>query len=371
MEEIVLLDAAERYLNGEMTAQEKSFFEDLRRSNPEVDQMVVEHQLFLNQLHSYAGQKEFKSLLHDTYNQLLDNGSIVQNQPTGRKVVRLWNKHRRTIAVAASIACVTALTITGLLGYFSPKSSVAVNDIVELNKKVSKIEQTQKTQTQWIREIDGKIEKAPKDMQQSSAGTSFLIDTKGYLVTNSHVINNAGALVVSNNGTDYRAKTIYNDPVTDLAILKIEDPDYASPSAIPYSIRKTGIELGEDIFTLGYPRNEVVYGKGYLSAQSGFNNDTLSVQISVTANPGNSGGPVLDKNGDVIGVLNSREKNADGVVFANKAGNIAKLLDKLKDQDTTYRNVKLPTVNTMRGKERTTQIKQLRDCVFMVKAYSK
>lgn len=372
MEEIVLLDAAERYLNGEMTAQEKSFFEELRRTNPEVDQIVVEHQFFLNQMNGYADLKQFKATLNETHDRLLEEGSIAQSQPSGGKVVRLWNKHKRTIAVAASIACVTALTISGLLSQFSQKNS-ADKDFQLLSREINQIKKKQNEQSILISKIDGKIVKTPADttLTQRSAGTSFLIDAKGYLVTNSHVINNAKALVVSNNGKDYYATTIYNDPEQDLAILKIQDPDYVASVSLPYSIRKSGIKLGEEIFTLGYPRNEIVYGKGYLSAQSGFNDDTLSVQISITANPGNSGGPVFDKNGDVIGVLNSRERNADGVVFANKAVNIAKLLDNMKDADTSFRSVKLPLKNILKGKETTQQVEQLKGCVFMVKVFTK
>ncbi|WP_163202633.1 trypsin-like peptidase domain-containing protein, partial [Citrobacter koseri] len=71
----------------------------------------------------------------------------------------------------------------------------------------------------------------------------------------------------------------------------------------PYIIRKSNADLGEEIFTLGYPRNEVVYGMGYLSAKSGYNGDTLSYQIQMSVNPGNSGAPVFNKVGDIIGVL--------------------------------------------------------------------
>jgi len=371
MEEIVLLDAVERYLNGEMTAQEKTYFEDLRRKTPEVDQMVVEHYLFLNQLNQYGDQKQMKTMLHDIHNHLLETGEITQGEPAvikGARVVQLWNRHKRTVAVAASIAGITALTISGMMSYFSPKGSAELD---KLKRDMSKIEQTQNAQTRAILTINQVLPKAPKDQTQRSAGTSFLIDAKGYLVTNSHVVNNATTLVVVNNGKEYYAKNVYNDAANDIAILKIEDKDFEALQSLPYSIRKTGTDLGEEIFTLGYPRNQIVYGKGYLSAQSGFNDDTLSVQISVDANPGNSGGPVMDKNGDVIGILNSRELNANGVVFANKANNIAKALNRLKEDDTTYRSIKLPVTNTLKGKERTQQIKQIQNCVFMVKGYYK
>jgi len=375
MEEIVLLDAVERYLNGEMTAQEKTYFEDLRSKTPEIDQMVVEHHLFLNQLNQYGDQKQMKVKLHDIHNHLLEMGEITQGEPAvikGAKILQLWNRHKRTIAVAASIAGITALTISGMMSYFTPKGNEAL--IVQLNNKVNNLEVAQKETNIWKKEVESKI---PKDEQERSTGTSFLIDPKGYLVTNSHVVKDpithkeASTIVVINNGKKYYAKAVYNDPANDIAILKIEDKDFETLASLPYSIRKSTPDLSEEIFTLGYPRNQIVYGKGYLSSQSGFNDDTLSVQISVDANPGNSGGPVLDKNGDIIGILNSREENANGVVFANKASNIAKALSKLKEGDTTYRSVKLPIANTLKGKERTQQVKQIQDCVFMVKVYFK
>ncbi|RYE18116.1 MAG: serine protease, partial [Sphingobacteriaceae bacterium] len=354
MEEIVLLDAAERYLNGEMAAQEKSYFEDLRRNNAEVDQMVVEHHLFLNQFENYGSQKKFKALLNETYNQLVEDGAISQAPVvTGGRVIRLWNKNKRTIAVAASIACVTALTISGMLSYISPKSQSDNQKIQYLSTEIDRLKVQQRVQSYRIQEIDGKTVKMPTDqtLVQKPAGSSFLIDIKGFLITNSHVVANAKAVVVSNNGKDYEAEVVYDNPATDLAILKITDPDFKALTTLPYSIRKSGTELGEAIFTLGYPRNLITYGQGYLSAQSGYDDDSLSVQISIAANPGNSGGPIFDKNGDVIGILSSREKNADGVVFANKASNIAKLLDKMRLQDTSYNSIKLPAKNLLKGKE--------------------
>lgn len=369
MEEIVLLDAVERYLNGEMTTQEKAYFEELRSKDPEIDQTVVEHHLFLDRLNRFADQKQFRGQLHDIHQQLLVKGEIVQGEPKkGAIVIQFWNRYKRTVAVAASIACITALTISGMMSYFSPRSSTEVD---RLRRDVASIKQTQNAQDKTLNDITKVINKAPVDKQLRSAGTSFLIDGKGYLVTNSHVVDKATTVVVVNAGKEYYAQIVYNDPSNDIAILKIDDKDFQVAGPLPYSIRKTNADLGEEIFTLGYPRNEIVYGKGYLSAQSGFNDDTLSVQISVDANPGNSGGPVLDKNGDVIGILNSREANANGVVFANKASNILKALSELKKEDTTYRNVKIPTANLLRGKERTQQVKQMKDCVFMVKAYYK
>jgi S1-C subfamily serine protease len=369
MEDAILLDAVERYLNGEMNLQEKSYFEELRKSNAEVDQLVVEHQFFLSKLNNFGDQKTFRSNLQAIHNHLLEQGAINQAVPKqGIKVVQFWNKYKKTIAVAASIACITALTISGMTSYFKPNSPTA--DIVKLSREINTLKVQQSNQSEKISEITSHI-KIPTEQRQRSAGSSFLIDPKGYLVTNAHVVNNASTLIVVNNGKEYYAKNIYSDPITDVAILKIDDSDFTPLPSLPYTIRKSKVDLGEEIFTLGYPRNEIVYGKGYMSAASGFNDDTLSVQISVDVNRGNSGGPVLDKNGDVMGILNSLESNANNVVFANRTNNIMNALTKLKEQDTTYRNIKLPTANSLKGKERTQQIKQISDCVFMVKGYAK
>lgn len=367
MDEIILLEAVERYIKGEMTPEEKAYFDDLRMNNAEIDQMVVNHHLFLNQLKNYADRTHLKSELNKAYTHLVDQGEIREEKLHKSKIIQLWQRHKRIIAVAACIAGITAVTISGSISYFAPQKS---NPSVEILNRVSKLEQKQNDQSRWLNDISKSIPKAPKDQQQKSAGTSFLIDPKGFLITNSHVVNNASTLVVVNNDKEYYAKNIYNDPSNDIAILKIDDKDFSPLAKLPYSVRKSMPDLGEEIFTLGYPRDEIVYGKGYLSAQSGFHADTLSVQISVDANPGNSGGPVLDKNGDIIGILNSRELNANGVVFANKASAIVNALEKLK-QDSAYRNIKLSQNNIIKGKERTQQIKQIKDCVFMVKGYYK
>jgi len=62
MEELQMLDAVERYIRGQMNSQEKEYFEQLRKSDPEVDQLVVAHTMFLNQLNKYGEQKNFKAL---------------------------------------------------------------------------------------------------------------------------------------------------------------------------------------------------------------------------------------------------------------------------------------------------------------------
>jgi hypothetical protein len=367
MEDLVLLDAIERYLHGEMNAEEKQHFEAIRKKNPEVDQLVVEQQMFLQELEHYGDRREFKHQLHLAHTRLLEAGDISEIPETAKAatVIQLWKKYKRTITVAASIAGITALTISGSLQLIGPKTSR--NDLQMLKRDIAQIKKNQQVQGSLLRDVVNET-KAPKDAVLKSGGSSFLIDGAGYLVTNSHVINGASTLVVVNKGREYIARNVYNDVNNDIAILKIEDHDWKPISNLPYSIRKTSVDLGEEIFTLGYPRNEVVYNRGYMSASSGYNDDTLSIQIAISANPGNSGGPLLDRNGDVIGILSTRDKQANEVVFASKAININKAIEELK-KDSSNLTVKLPNSSNLKGVDRVQQIKKIQDCVFMVKAY--
>ncbi len=140
-------------------------------------------------------------------------------------------------------------------------------------------------------------------------GTSFLIDGKGYLVTNYHVISKMKNIYVDNNkGDSYSAEVVYiRQLAADLAILKITDTSYKTIANLPYSIKRGNSDLGEQFFTLGFPRNEIVYGEGYVSAKSGKDGDSLAYQLTVSANPGNSGGPVINKNGEIIGIITAKD----------------------------------------------------------------
>jgi S1-C subfamily serine protease len=366
MEEMVLLDAIERYLRGEMTETEKSGFEKLRRDNAEIDQMVVEQHAFLNQLEKYGQHKELKHQLHQVHQRLLDQHEITEqvSERSAIPVVQFWNRYKRTIAVAASIAGITALSISAAVQLFAPKATQGY--LQTLSRKISALETKQVAQNQQINKLIAPS-KIPES-EQLSGGTSFLIDGDGYLVTNYHVVNGASTLVVVNNGHEYIAKSVYADAANDLAILKIEDKDWKSKGPLPYGIRKNATDLGEELFTLGYPRNSIVYNRGYLSATSGYNDDSLSIQLSISVNPGNSGGPVLDRNGNIVGILSARDRQANDVVFATKAVNINRAIEELRE-DSSYKNLQAPAKSSIRNLDRVEQIKKLQDCIFMVKGY--
>jgi serine protease Do len=362
MEDIQLLDAVERYLRGEMNSGEILQFEQLRKSNPEVDQLVVEQTIFLSQLADFGDRKHYRSHLHEIHNQLLAAGDIKEEAPRA-KVVEMVKKYRRVWAVAASIAGIIAITISGLVVYFTPDYSKP-----QLQQLSKEIYAQKKILNALKNDLNTKEPKAPVNATIKFGGTGFLIDGKGYLVTNAHVVKDAKTILVQSKGQDFKSKLVQLDIERDIAILKIEDSDFKPFSSLPYGFKKSGADLGEPIFTLGFPRDEIVYGEGYLSANTGFNEDTMSFQITVAANPGNSGGPVFNKNGEVVGIISTRQLQTQGFVFAVRAKNIFKTIDDLK-KDTSYQNLKLNTNSSVKTLERPQQIKKIEDCVFLVKAY--
>lgn len=362
MDELLLIETVERYLKGEMNQQEETFFEEIRKKNPDIDQLVVEHTFLYNQLDKQANIKALRHSLYEIENKLAEEGIITKKQLTGKaKVVFLWKKYKRSIAVAASIAGIVSIVTTASIStYHNNVDKSEINQLIgefkNYKDRVNEIADTllaQKKQTY------------PK--KPDFRATGFLIDGKGFIVTNAHVVNRMKTIYVQNNKGDYfTAQTVYADKNADLAVLKITDTAFKTVLNLPYSINKANSNLGEQLFTLGYPRNQIVYGEGYLSATSGNEDDSTAYQISVSVNPGNSGGPVLNKNGQIIGIITSKNMNADGVVFAAKSKNIYKLIEAVKSSGDTTNNIKLPSNTALKGMNREMQIKKMEEFVYMV-----
>jgi serine protease Do len=367
MNDIQMIEAVEKYIMGEMNPDERLYFEQLRKTNPEIDQLVVEQTLFLQQMNRFGEWKQFKSALHETHIDLAEKNQINSDKLQGKaKVVYLWNRYKRVASIAAIIAGVTTLSVVAITNLLLPKADIS--QLTQIKREFRDLREDNDSFKQKL--IAAQPPKTKIDPRATiTGGTGFMIDAKGYLVTNAHVVINGKRIVVENNkGEQFVAEIVKLDAAKDIAILKINDKDFKSLNTLPYSIKKSSTDVAERIFTLGFPRNDVVYSEGYLSAKTGFNGDTLSCQLGIAVNPGNSGGPVFNNRGEVIGILSTKEKQAEGVAFAIQSKYIHQAIDELK-KDTAYRNLKTNPYSSIGNLERTQQFNRIKDYVFLIKNY--
>ena len=144
MEDLILLETIEKYLSNQMDAQEKAAFELVRKNTPEIDQMVVEHAMFLQQINDYSAIKSIKQTLAQTHQNLLERGEISNSETvsSSAKIVQLFHKYKKVASIAASVGGVIALFISGLALYLSPVSHN--HQIQQLSNDIAAIKKSQK-----------------------------------------------------------------------------------------------------------------------------------------------------------------------------------------------------------------------------------
>jgi S1-C subfamily serine protease len=207
----------------------------------------------------------------------------------------------------------------------------------------------------------------PSDVQ--SSGTGFAISSNGYIATNFHVTNGSTKIKVRGINGDfsraYSAKVISEDKNNDLAIIKIDDPYFTTLGTIPYTFSDRASEVGTSIFVLGYPLratmgDEIKLTNGIIISKSGFQGDVTSYQMSAPIQPGNSGGPMFDSRGNLIGIVNAKHRGAENVSYAIKSSYLLNLIDLLP---TTPQ---LQAINQLTSKPLTEQVKSVKKFAFII-----
>lgn len=210
-------------------------------------------------------------------------------------------------------------------------------------------------------------------MPVSWSGTGFALKN-GYVATNYHVVENAKNIKVQgvsgSFNTQYDATVISTDKNNDLAIIKINDRGFDGFGNIPYRIKNTTSDVGEDVFVLGYPLtttmgDEIKLTTGVISSKTGFQGDVSLYQISAPIQPGNSGGPLFDGNGNLIGIVNAKHSGAENVSYAIKVSYLKNLVESVSAESI------LPTNNTVSGMSLSNKVKILKNYVFMIKCSTK
>jgi S1-C subfamily serine protease len=156
-----------------------------------------------------------------------------------------------------------------------------------------------------------------QELELLGTGTSFFVSSDGYLLTNHHVVGGCEQMLILTADGEYPARVVDSNQEVDLALLKVDK------SGMPFAPFAAWLpEPGDTAYAVGYPLLGELRGikisDGIVSGLSGQGGDETRLQLSVPLQPGNSGGPVLDETGLVIGVVSSKlvAEDIEGVSFA-------------------------------------------------------
>ncbi len=209
-----------------------------------------------------------------------------------------------------------------------PEERVSVAIYERCNKSVVNID-TRTTHNVWfVGEVD-----------EPGAGSGVVWDREGHIVTNSHVVSNVDSVTVTLfTGESYPADVVGEDPITDLAVLKIKAPeDVLFPTVFADSAK---LLVGQKVFAIGNPFGlERTLTSGLISSLNRSFPGRMqarsikgAIQIDAAINPGNSGGALLDSHGRLIGIntaIASQSGGSHGVGFAIPANTVARIVPQL------------------------------------------
>src|SRR5690606_30458175 len=213
---------------------------------------------------------DFRSKL-DSIQSRLDIPQI-KTKSNSNMLVSLWKNYGYSALVAASVALLIVFSTLWMSGFYSNVKDNS-SKYSALKRDMNRIASNINAQNKVINNISSSVNKSTPS---TFGGSGFALTSNGYIATNYHVINGADSVYVQNTkGESYKTSVIYIDPTYDIAILEIVDLNFKETAPLPYTFKEAESDLGQDVFTIGFPREEAVYGRGYLSSSTGFGGDTI------------------------------------------------------------------------------------------------
>ena len=221
-------------------------------------------------------------------------------------------------------------------------------------------------------EEESKKEKKEKD-EWAGGGSGLIISQSGYIITNHHVIEDAEDIevefILDDKAQMFNAEIVQVDKVNDLAILKILDINFDKVADLPYNFKVKPSDVGTKVYAFGYPLALSIMGKeikvtdGIISSKTGFGGDVTTYQITAPIQGGNSGGPLFDDKGNLLGINSSAIKKeiAENVGYTIKSSYIINLLDVLPN------TIDLPSNTKLQAMPLTEQIKEISKFVVLIK----
>lgn len=355
------VDLFDDYLHQRLTADEVKLFEERLITDADFKNQFTDHKNFVNLFQEFGKQEELKGKLNTIYTEEFGTPNVHQLNPKNN----FYNKYGRTVGVAASVALIAVIATITLLssgGYLIKQHDTSITN---LSKEITHIKSVQEGIIDGIKTISQKRTFDAANVE----GTGFALNNNGYFLTSLHMVNKSDSVFVMDaENNSYHAKVVLTDVRLDIAILKIEKDSAAKFASVPYTFKNATADMGEKVFTLGFPAEDIVYGEGTIASLKG-SADTAMYQISVPINPGNSGGPLFDEQGNVIGLIKSKNSNAEGTGFAVKSNYIMQLLSNIQDEELKAELQSNNRKNSLRNLSRSQQIKRIEPCVYNIKVF--
>jgi len=215
--------------------------------------------------------------------------------------------------------------------------------------------------------------KKNKTGEWAGNGSGIIISKSGHIITNHHVIEDADEIevefILNDEVQKFNAEIVQVDKVNDLAIIKIFDMNFDGVDELPYNFKIRSSDVGTKVYAYGYPMALSIMGKeikvtdGMISSKSGFDGDITTYQITAPIQGGNSGGPLFDEKGNLLGINSSGidVKVADNVAYTIKSSYIVNLIDVMP------KNIDLPSNTKLQSLPLTQQIKEISKYVVLIK----
>lgn len=231
-----------------------------------------------------------------------------------------------------------------------------VEEVEETETRLVYVNSSQEAYTELYDSVESSVVSISAYGPQASEGSGFVYSRKGYIVTNEHVVEGAtGVEATFTDGTTKDAEVVGMDPYTDLAVLKV-DKDGLDPLELENS---SNVEVMQDAIAIGNPfglrssaTKGVISAKGRtIRVEKGFSIPNV-LQTDAAINPGNSGGPLLNRQGEVVGVntaIDTQTGTFSGVGFAVPSNTVERVIPELISEgeyEHPYLGVRGLTVNS-------------------------
>lgn len=320
-ENIALFD---RYLAGEMSSDEKAKFEERLTQSESFKKAFDDYTRFAKQVGEAAEYEHITGQLTDIHAELY-----------GKKKQKIFFLKRKVLIPIGAVAAIAILLLTVPFGM--DKVNSADSGYQELANNSDDISAEEMEEVYVLEEnlndsmtplfldstvTDDYLEQSLLNdslelIDRNPKGTAFLIAENGYFLTSKHLVENLSMVKLQHKelGLTFETEVLAMGSFTDLALLRCSKRIAENFDPVPFEFDHSPIELGEEVFTLGYPKRDIVYTEGAVSSETGYESDSLYFEISLPSNAGNSGAPLFNEKGQLIGIVTANNSDKQAVTY--------------------------------------------------------